>query len=220
MKIGRAQHIRANAEGVVKAAEVILEGGLIVYPTDTTYAVGVNALNADAVQKVWELKGRSASKAMSVVLSEVSEVVRYADLSKREAAICAALLPGPVTLLLRAAHEGTKLACSGTTVGVRVPDSRFCCEVASLASVPVTATSANASGGAETYSLRDAIESLGPEASKVDLWVDGGNLNSTRPSTIIDLSCEPPTIVREGALSRTDLDILLEAKGLGSLDTS
>lgn len=193
--------VHADIAGTRTAADVILSGGLVVYPTDTTYAIGANALDQDAVQAVRKLKGRSATKAMSIILSGAQEIARYAMADERQMCWASALLPGPVTLVFNSAAGGSALACSDSTVGIRVPDSGFCRNLASLASVPITATSANLSGAKESYDLDEAVDRLGAHAVNVQLFVDGGALSSQQPSTVIDLSGRKPIIVRNGALT-------------------
>jgi L-threonylcarbamoyladenylate synthase len=192
--------VHADIEGARTAANVITSGGLVVYPTDTTYAIGVNALDQGAVQAVQALKGRSASKAMSIILSKIEDVPDYAVVDERQMGWAKALLPGPVTLIFNSSAGGSALACSDATVGIRIPDSGFCRNLATLAGVPITATSANLSGDKEAYDLDDAIDRLGSHAVSVQVFVDGGALTSQQPSTIIDLTRRDPRIVRNGAL--------------------
>jgi len=192
--------VHADIEGARAAANVITSSGLTVYPTDTTYAIGVNALDQGAVQAVQRLKGRSATKAMSVLLSGTEDIPGYAIVNELQMRWARALLPGPVTLIFNSSAVGSALACSDATVGIRIPDSDFCRNLATLAGVPITATSANLSGDREAYDLKDAIDRLDGRAARVQLFVDGGTLTSQQPSTIIDLTGQEPRIVRNGAL--------------------
>ncbi len=192
--------VHADVEGARTAADVIASRGLVVYPTDTTYAIGVNALDQGAVQAVRRLKGRSATKAMSIILSRTEDIPDYAIVDERQMCWARALLPGPVTLIFNSSAGGSALACSDSTVGIRIPDSGFCRNLATLAGVPITATSANLSGDKEAYELEDAINRLDGHAVSVQLFVDGGALTSQQPSTIIDLTGREPRIVRNGAL--------------------
>lgn len=192
--------VHADVEGARTAADVIASRGLVVYPTDTTYAIGVNALDQGAVQAVRRLKGRSATKAMSIILSRTEDIPDYAIVDERQMCWARALLPGPVTLIFNSSAGGSALACSDSTVGIRIPDSGFCRNLATLAGVPITATSANLSGDREAYELEDAIDRLDGHAVSVQLFVDGGALTSQQPSTIIDLTGREPRIVRNGAL--------------------
>lgn len=192
--------VHADVEGTRAAAEVIVCGGLLVYPTDTTYAIGANALDQDAVQAVQRLKGRSATKAMSIILSSPEEIARYAVVDERQMHWARVLLPGPVTLVFNSSAGGSALACSGPTVGIRIPNSDFCQHLATLAGVPITATSANLSGSPEAYDLEEAVDRLGPDAVGVQLFVDGGALTSQLPSTVIDVTGQEPKVMRNGAL--------------------
>nr|VFK18424.1 MAG: translation factor SUA5 [Candidatus Kentron sp. LPFa] len=192
------------------ASKVIREGGFVIIPTDTTYAIAADATNEQAVRAVIGLKGRSASKAMSIIVSGYDEIERYADPNDRTRRIIRSLLPGPVTLLLPVNQDCTNLVCADKTVGIRIPKSEFCTALAKQTGVPLTATSANASGQPDTYILRDAIEQLGTLGTQIAFAVDGGELPLHRPSTIIDLcgdesGYDRPRIVREGALSIEEL---------------
>lgn len=208
--IARDRRVAADAEGAGRASEVVRGGGVVVYPTDTTYALGADAFDAAAVSRIVKIKGRDAAKKMSVLLPDTSMISRYTLATARDNELIVAMLPGPCTLLLRASTVGHLLECSDATVGVRVADSSFCQRFAALSCVPVTATSANASGRVESYSIDEAVELLGSRAVEVDLWVDGGHLPVGSPSTIIDLTNEVPKIVRHGAFPRERLQAILD----------
>jgi L-threonylcarbamoyladenylate synthase len=197
--------LRTDIEGTRIAADVIASGGLVVYPTDTTYAIGANALDHDAVQAVRRLKGRSATKAMSIIIAESEEIARYSSVDERQMNWARALLPGPVTLVFNSSVSGPTLACSDSTVGIRIPNSGFCRNLAMLAGVPITATSANLSGEKEPYELEDAVSRLGAHAINVQLFIDGGALTSQQPSTVIDLTGREPRILRNGALPANEV---------------
>ena len=204
-----AVRVDADSEGAHIAAGAIAAGGLVIYPTDTTYAIGANAVDQIAVQALRQLKGRSSARAMSIMVSELGEIACYAIVGEREMELASALLPGPVTLLFNPRQGGPTLACSDTTVGIRIPDARFCRQFAGLADVPITATSANLTGTNESYSLDQAIKNLGPKVSDAQLFVDGGTLPLLQPSTVIDLTGAAPRVVREGAFTSSELERLI-----------
>lgn len=209
MKQVGPKRVSADKAGAILAAEVISDGGIVVYPTDTTYAIGANALDFKAVESVLGLKGRPASKAMSVVLADIANISAYALVRESALNLAHTLLPGPVTLLFKAKPGSVELACSADSVGIRIPNSRFCTQFASIAGVPVTATSANLSGANESYSIEDVVASFGSEISQVGLLVDGGQLENRGPSTILDLSGPDVKLVREGALTSQQLRALI-----------
>lgn len=197
--------VGADSQGAAKAAEVVLRGGLVLFPTDTTYAVGGNALSPTAIAAVQQLKGRSASKAISVMIPSVSQIPDYAVVDDVCMRLAQAILPGPVTLILKTRERQERILCAGATVGIRVPASPFCHEFSALAGVPLTATSANASGAGETFTLAETLESLRFDLRGVELLVDGNVQPEHKASTIVDLSANVPRILREGAFDSRKL---------------
>jgi L-threonylcarbamoyladenylate synthase len=183
--------------------ECLRDGGVAVFPTDTVYGLGCDPQRRSAVERLYELKGRRADHPTAVMCFALAVAVRaLPGLAPRERAAMAALLPGPVTLLLPNHARRFPLACPSdpSTVGLRVPRLRR--SLAALGSVrrPLLQSSANLSGEADARRLADVPDSLLEQA---DLVLDGGELPGVA-STVVDLREFQQTgawsVVREGAL--------------------
>jgi L-threonylcarbamoyladenylate synthase len=162
----------------------IAAGGVVVFPADTVYGLACDPENAEAVQRLYALKGRPADRPAAVMWFDPAGVPDEVPAAAR------ALLPGPVTLLVRS--DRYPLAGGAGVLGVRVPDVPLLADVR----LPVLQTSANLTGGPDACSVDEVHRRIRAGA---DLVVDGGDLPGT-PSTVIDLTGERFRIVREGAM--------------------
>ncbi len=164
------------------AVALLRTGGTLVYPTDTVYGLGADATNADAVAKVLRMKGVEGGKPLSVMMPDLGMVEYYCDTGVWEDMILRRYLPGPYTFILRKVRP---LPASETdTLGVRIPDSRFCRELCRRLGRPVVTTSANPTGKPPPVSLADVEK---PVLDAADVAIDGGRTKYGTASTIIDL---------------------------------
>ncbi len=176
------------------AAAAIRGGELVVYPTETVYGLGANAVDPDAVERVFEAKGRDRSKPVSMALPSVPSALEYVRASDREREFMARFLPGPVTVLCRRRDVvPDELTAGEDRVGVRVPDHDLALRLCERAGTPITSTSANVSGRGSVRRI-DELEPGIREAVAVTL--DGGETAGTE-STVVDVSSG--TIHRRGA---------------------
>ena len=195
--------------------ECLAAGGVAVFPADTVYGLCCNPVNARAVRRLYELKGRPAERPAAVMFFALASLLQaLPDLARQERAAVQALLPGPVTLLLPNRNRRYPLACgsgeSGAdSLGLRVPAWPASLAPLRTVSVPVLQSSANLSGEPDARRLLDVPESIRDGA---DLVLDGGDLPGI-PSTVIDLREYERRgewrVVREGPLTRADLERLL-----------
>lgn len=184
---------------VDQAAKTLRAGGIIIYPTETTYGIGADALNENAIKKVFELKKRVETKAFHVVVSDIHMAEKYVVVTKNALELAKKYLPGPLTLVLnKKTTLPALLTGSRPTLGIRIPDYRFCLDVAAAFGGPFTATSANISGAGDCYSLVDINSQFGTELQKIDLIVDGGVLPKVLPSTVVDATGEENIVLRAG----------------------
>jgi len=199
--------LKVSREAVEEAAEVVKNGGLVIYPTDTVYGLGCNPFDEDAVRRLVEAKKRRGKPLPIAVPSlEVAErVAKFNDAARR---IARAFWPGAVTIVLECIAQLPREVTAGTgRVGVRVPGCEWAVLLAELSGGFIVSTSANMSGMEPPRTVWDAINQVG---SHVDLALDGGEATLSRPSTVVDLTSGRPVVLREGPVS---LEELLEALG-------
>jgi L-threonylcarbamoyladenylate synthase len=194
--------IRAEGEAVEQIAEavyVLRGGGLVAFPTDTVYGVGTCAFDAQAVERLYAAKERPPGKAIAILLARSQDV----DLVAQEVPpvgrrLAAQFWPGPLTLVLaRRAALPDVLASGGATVAVRVPDHPLARALISALAAPLAATSANLSGQPDPVSADEVLAQLG---GRIDLVLDGGPCPGGKPSTVIDLTVQPPALLRPGPI--------------------
>jgi len=184
-------------EAVERAGEAIRNGEPVVYPTETVYGMGANAVDAEAVERVFEIKGRDRDKPVSLGVPDLETATEYTNPTARERAFMHEFLPGPVTVVVERGETVPDVLTAGSDrVGVRVPDHDLALALYEAAGVPVTATSANRSG---TGSVRRVDELSAEIREAVAVVLDGGETPGAE-STVVDV--ESGTIHRRGA--RTD----------------
>lgn len=186
-----------DADRTARAARTVREGGLVVYPTETVYGLGADALNHDAIEGVFQAKGRRRDKPLSLGVESVDRALEFTTPNEREVRFMRAFLPGPVTVLVPK-REAVPDALTGghETVGVRVPDHEVARSLFEAAETPVTATSANRSGAGSSRRVADVDPAIRERATVLD----GGETPGTE-STVVDVAGN--RIVRGGAFAGT-----------------
>jgi L-threonylcarbamoyladenylate synthase len=187
------------------AANIIRAGGVIAYRTDTFYGLGADPLNRTAVQRVKELKGREDNKPILLLISDRSDVDRFiSHQSSIFKSITQRFWPGPVTVV-GAAISGLpqELTSASNTIGLRLPDDDELRRFIRACGGALTATSANVSG---SEPARSALEARNYFPEGLDLIIDGGEVDVTQPSTVLDCSGPAARLIREGAVSRAELE--------------
>jgi L-threonylcarbamoyladenylate synthase len=178
-----------------QAAEMIREGLVVAYPTDTLYGLAVDPRNAAAIRRLYDLKGRAESSALTLIAAEMGHAHAAGELTADAERLAARWWPGPLTLVVPArAILAREMLAGGTTVGIRIPDHRVAVALAGDAGFCVTATSANRSGSTAAATAAAVAATL-PD---VDAILDGGPCRGGAPSTIVDASVVPIALVREG----------------------
>ncbi|MCH7699449.1 MAG: threonylcarbamoyl-AMP synthase [Chloroflexi bacterium] len=194
---------------IEQAADVLRNGGLVAYPTDTVYGLAADPTNAEAVHKLSEAKKRDPDQPMPHLIASADSVAGVAsDVSSAASNLMRAFWPGALTIILRKAQSYESFA-AGETIGLRVPDHLIPRELSRLLSGPITGTSANVAGGPEPLSADDVRSFVG---NAVDLIIDGGACSGGQPSTVIDCTRDPPMILRLGAVSREEIERVLGRK--------
>jgi L-threonylcarbamoyladenylate synthase len=197
-----------EASGIDRVVGILADGGVVCFPTDTAYGLGVDPGNRGAVEKLFRLKGRDADQPILLLIDSIEMGARVARLGDRFGDIAKRFWPGPLTLVVPALPTlSTRVTAGSGTVGIRWPDARFALRLIGACGHPLTATSANRSGQPIADTVDDAIAQLGPD---LDATADAGSLSGATPSTVLDLTSNPARILREGPIRAEDLASVLE----------
>jgi XTP/dITP diphosphohydrolase len=214
-RIMRADASAPSAEVVAAAAEAVLAGKLIAYPTDTFYGLGTNALDAASTRRLAVAKGRPAGKPISVIVDSV-ERARSLTLKLNGASerLIETFWPGPLTVLVEVSANVPK-ALTGDTgkIAVRVPDCELARAICQKADVPLTATSANMAGRPPATTAGEIAGALGDSLSLV---LDCGRLSAEAGSTVVDVTRGEVAVIRKGAIPEERIRSVLGGKALGS----
>lgn len=193
------------------AAGIIQQGGLVAFPTETVYGLGADALNADAVGKVYEAKGRPSDNPMIVHIARASDLGQLTPmLSADIVALVENFWPGPLTMVVRK-KDGVPDRTTGglDTVAVRMPDSKAALDLITRADCPIAAPSANISGRPSPTRAKDVIADLD---GKIDAIIQGEDCRVGIESTVVDMTSEVPTILRPGIITAENLEAALGKK--------
>jgi len=180
---------------IEQVVRCLREGGVIAYPTDTTYGIGCSIFNKKGVERIYQVKQRDKRKPFSFICSDLAEVSRYARLTNVAFKAMKRCLPGPYTFVLEASREVPDLLTTRQkTVGIRIPNNRICMAIVQQLGAPIVTTSANLSG---EEPVGDPYE-IDRRFAGLDLVVDGGVL-ATDVSTVISMVGDQPELLRQGA---------------------
>jgi L-threonylcarbamoyladenylate synthase len=204
----KTEIIRADEpQATGRAVAVLQKGGLVAFPTDTVYGVGARVFAAEAVRRLYEVKGRSTEKAIAVLVAHAADLERVAArLTPGAQKLARRFWPGPLTLIVPK-HPALPEAVSALpTVGVRQPDHPAALQLLAMAG-PLAVTSANLSGRPSAVSAADVLAQLD---GRIDLLLDGGQTPGGVASTVVDCTAERPVILRAGPISLAEIEAALE----------
>lgn len=183
---------------ILKAAAILKKGGVVAFPTDTVYGIGVCALNKKAVLRIYKIKKRDKNKPLIILLSRKKDAQKYAYLTTQSKKLIAKFWPGPLTLVLKAKKTIPMYLTKKGAIGLRMPKNKIFISLALVCKFPLATTSANLSGEASTTSAQEVAEKL---EGKIDLIIDGGKTKSNIASTVVDLVSKYPKILRRGKIT-------------------
>lgn len=205
------------------AKDVIQKGELVLFPTETVYGIGADALNDEAVKKIYIAKGRASDNPLILHISDISMLNMIADnISPLEYKLMDAFWPGPFTIILNKKKNIANVAtCNGDTVGVRMPSNMIAHELIRRANTPIAAPSANISGRPSGTKLEDIIDEL---KNKVSCIIDGGECDIGLESTVVRVINEEVHILRPGKITKEDIekiakDVEIDKHILSQLDS-
>ena len=197
MKILKMYTSNINDRFMDEVIDTLRDGGIVIYPTDTLYAIGCDALKNNAIERICKIKSINPQRTnLSIVCSDISQASQYARIDNRAFQLLRENLPGAFTFILPAASTLPKVFKGRKTVGIRVPDNVIACEIAARLGNPILTTSIEWDDDPEDGCNPQAIAMKYEDV--VDVVIDGGNGELT-PSTIVDCTdSAAPEIVREG----------------------
>jgi len=194
---------------IKQALQTFKNGGLVVFPTETVYGLGALMTNKKAIDKIYQLRKRPKNKALLILVSSPQMAAKY---TKKTSAQVKKLIkdfwPGPLTLIFEKNKKVPNFITAGKkTVAIRMPENKFLLDLIKKLGQPIIAPSANLSGRKSPITVQETFQDF---FGKVDLILDGGPTKYQKESTILDLTQQPPKILREGAISRKKLAKYIE----------
>ena len=199
MVIRKIDPNKPNQQFIDEASNILRSGGVLIYPTDTSYGLAVDPTNPIAMKKLIDMKGRDVAKGVSLILARHEQIEQVGMTDPRLDQVLAHYLPGPYSFLL---VNKNFTYCPLSAVMIRMPKNATTQALAESFNHPYTTTSANFSGEPPAHSVKDLEETLlNPERMIIipDFILDSGSLPLNPPSTIVDLTSWPPKILRQGA---------------------
>ena len=210
LKIIQADPYNPRDDHIAETSQVIKEGGVIVFPTQYLYGLGADALNAEAVDRIFEIKQRSYHKPLLVLIPHRKDLTKLVQhVSSAAVDIMNYFWPGAVTLIFKARDTlPENLTAKTGKVGIRMPQHPVALALSRSVGCPLTATSANITGTSGCSTVSDINLRI---SNKVDLILDAGPLKGGIGSTVVDVTVDPPKILREGAIPAKDIFIALRS---------
>lgn len=192
-----------------KAGELIKQGKIVVFPTETVYGIGTNGLDSQAVKKLYEVKQRPLNKPISLLVSNMEMVHTIArDITEVEYKIMEKFFPGPLTIILKKKDIVPDIVTAGQdTVGIRMPSGEIARKIVEIAGVPIAAPSANITGEPSGTNLQ---EIKGQFEGKADFFIDGGTSELGLASTIVQVVGGKTQILRQGSITLEQINNAIE----------
>ena len=194
--------LKLNEKSLKEAVDVLNRAGVVVYPTETVYGLGVDATNKEAVEEIFKIKDRERGKPVSIAVASIEEAKKYCEWDEAAEKIAKRFLPGPLTIILKRKNLLVEELNPDDKVRIRIPNHKFVLKLLKKFGKPITATSANLSGGEEPINPETVIKQIG---NKIDLVLDDGECKEKIPSTVVDLS-DGLKIYRVGAISKKEIE--------------
>ncbi len=190
-----AKTVKACSKNSISIAVTVLrKGGIVIYPTETSYGIGADAMKSKVVRKISGIKGRGKEKPIPIIVFSLNMAKQYAFIDAITGKLAGKFMPGPLTIIPRKKARYKYLG------GFRIPGNKFALELAKRFGKPITATSANKSGKPPLYKINDVIRIF---SGSVDLIVDAGNLPKRKPSTVFDVASRK--IIRRGPVKENEI---------------
>ncbi|MEW6170701.1 MAG: L-threonylcarbamoyladenylate synthase [Candidatus Omnitrophota bacterium] len=203
-KILKLDPTNFNQDLLKEPADILANGGLVIIPTETVYGIAANKLNLKTLDKLYEIKKRPENKHFSLHIADKFEVESFAiDIPVSAYKLMDKFWPGPLTLVLKSKEKNT--------IGIRLPDDKIAQALIQMSSVPIVCPSANISGKPAPKNFIDAIEDF---KDSVDFAIDAGPTKLQLESSVVDLTINPPNILREGVIKKEDILKTVQTKNI------
>ena len=194
---------------ITETQNVLKGGGVLAFPTDTFYGLGVNPYNTKAVEKIYSIKGRDPEKPLLLLIDSITKLDDLTEeISEAATKLIKSFWPGPLTMLFKPKHTIPKNITTGL-IGIRQPGNSITRKILAGLNYPLTAPSANISGEAPATSAEQVRSNLG---NKVDLILDAGVCMGGKPSTLVDTTQSPVRLIRAGAINFTSIQESINKK--------
>lgn len=209
LRVIRVHPDHPSPDAISRAAEVIKNQGVVVFPTQCLYGLAADARNPAAIRKIFHIKKRSEANPLLVLVHSRADLEKMVThIPETAKTLIQAVWPGSLTLVFNARPEVSDLLTAGTgKIGIRIPAHPVARALVKAAGRPVTGTSANLSGDPGCSCIQDLPHDL---ITPVDLVLDAGTLKGGAGSTIMDITCNPPRILRSGAISMDMIRQMIE----------
>ncbi len=203
-----ARIVKASSSAVSECAKVLESGGIVAYPTETVYGLGVDATNPKALKSLFAVKERDMTKPSSVAVSGIEKAKEIAIFNQTAEKLAMRFLPGPMTLVVRAILPMPLISLNGK-IGIRIPSNDFSNKLLRQFPRPITATSANISGQGSVTRASDLHSKI---IDSVDVVVDSQESKYGQGSTVVEVLDSRVKILREGAIASEEIENILNAK--------
>jgi L-threonylcarbamoyladenylate synthase len=189
---------------IEKGVKILQKGGVIAFPTDTVYGLGADAFNPTAVERIYEIKTRPRYQQFPLLIADIRQMTALAEPVPEIAWFLARRFwPGGLTMVLSKKDSAPAYLASGPTIAVRVPNHPVCQALIQHLGNPIIGTSANISGQPAALTAEEVEQQLG---GKIDLVINGSKCPGGRESTVVDITHEPPVILRQGIIPSHEID--------------
>jgi len=188
-----------DKSSIIAAVEILKKGGVVAFPTETFYGLGADAGNVEAVEKIYSIKGRDYENPIPIIIGNIRDMTGLVEeIPETGRRFMERFWPGGLTIIFEASLNILHRLTGGTgKIGIRLSSNIIASHLAKTLSKPITATSANLSGADECASADEVIDCL---KDKIDMVIDGGRTPGGLGSTVVDVTTDPPTILREGII--------------------
>ena len=193
-----------NENELSEIINILKNNGIIIFPTETVYGIGGNALCDEVIDKIYEVKQRPREKALNIMLASIDDIEKYAEItSELDRKIIKNFMPGPITIILKKKPNfGNGFTLSNNTIGIRIPDNKIINSILKKLDFPIIAPSADISGKPSAVEVSDIIKNFD---NKVDAIINGGRANLGISSTIVQVTNNKIKILRQGRITKDDI---------------